>query len=309
MRLYLSLFRLPKESQQIDRVIEAFSNSYYDQNAGMFRERDHAYVLAYSLIFLNTMNHNPKVPAARRITEEQFIKFNEKAIDPITPKCLAKIYDRIVREEFKTDTDEVEKIYNKLSMFQADEAAISSKDLLKMTTHVMIAGDTFLKYGRSGNPHHRHVFLQTEPPRLCWQSKERREAARFIDIGNIVDVELGSTRTEVFRRHDVAAELDERCFSIVAEGRTLDLQARSKEVRATWVKYFQIVAKENVKRREKSEEYKKVLLEKREKLKEDLELIWESDILSNFALHWDYENHCPKPVSYTHLTLPTICSV
>ena len=294
MRLYLSLFRLPKESQQIDRVIEAFSNSYYDQNIAMFRERDHAYVLAYSLIFLNTMNHNKKVDANRRITKEQFIKFNEKALDPITKECLGKIYERIVKEEFKTDTDEVEKIYDRLSMLQMDEAEVSSKDMLKMTTHVMVTGDVFIKYGRSGNPHNRYVFLQTESQRLCWQDKKRKEKARYIDIGSIIDIELGSTRTKVFQKYNIAAELDERCFSIIANNRTLDLQARSKEVRATWVNYFQLIAKENIKRKEKSEEYKRILSEKKAKLKQDLETIWENDILTNFANHWDYENHCPK---------------
>eukprot|EP00969_Alexandrium_andersonii_P009288 406497-Alexandrium_andersonii.AAC.1 len=27
------------------------------------------------------------------------------------------------------------------------------------------------------------------------------------------------------------------------------------------------------------------------------------------VLHWPVPRHCPRPVSYTHLTLPTICSV
>jgi len=295
MRLYLSLFRLPRESQQIDRVIEAFSNSFYDQNPGLFKERDHSYVLAYSLIFLNTMNHNPKVDEARKITKEQFIKFNDKSLGKITREYLGQIYDRIVKDEFKTDTDELEKIYDRLSMFKVDEdKEVSSKDILKMTTHVVTTGDVFVKYGRSGNPHNRYVFLSEDQLKLCWQDKERTGPIRFILISEIRDVELGSTRTKVFQRHNIPAELDERCFSIIADTRTLDLQARSKEVRATWVKYFQLISKENLKWREKSEEYKRILSEKKCRLKEDLDQIWENDILTNFANHWDYENHCPK---------------
>eukprot|EP01022_Parablepharisma_sp_SALTPOND_P004529 TRINITY_DN120462_c2_g1_i1.p1 TRINITY_DN120462_c2_g1~~TRINITY_DN120462_c2_g1_i1.p1 ORF type:complete len:674 (-),score=78.24 TRINITY_DN120462_c2_g1_i1:3202-5223(-) len=295
MRLYLSLFRLPKESQQIDRVIEAFSNSFFDQNPSLFREKDNAYVLAYSLIFLNTMNHNPKVEESRKITKEQFIKFNEKSLNPLTKEYLGQIYDRIVKDEFKTSTDELEKIYDRLSMFKVEEdKEVSSKDRLKMTTHVVTTGDVFLKYGRMGNPHNRYVFLSENQERLCWQNKERTGAVRFIPTFEIRDVELGSTRTKVFQRYNIPAELDERCFSIIASSRTLDLQARSKDVRSTWVKYFQLIAKENNKRREKSEEYKRILSEKKCRLKEDLDVIWENDILTNFANHWDYENHCPK---------------
>jgi hypothetical protein len=34
--------------------------------------------------------------------------------------------------------------------------------------------------------------------------------------------------------------------------------------------------------------------ERRMKIKEELEEIWENDIMSNFAEHWDYQKHCPK---------------
>ena len=68
LRLFLSLFRLPGESQQIDRIIEQFAMIFIGDNPSDFEEPtgsgglDGAYVLAFSLIFLNTLNHNPKVP-------------------------------------------------------------------------------------------------------------------------------------------------------------------------------------------------------------------------------------------------------
>lgn len=30
------------------------------------------------------------------------------------------------------------------------------------------------------------------------------------------------------------------------------------------------------------------------KVQQDLEEIWENDIMTNFSHHWDYRNHCPK---------------
>jgi hypothetical protein len=35
-------------------------------------------------------------------------------------------------------------------------------------------------------------------------------------------------------------------------------------------------------------------VEKKQKIKDDLESIWENDIMTNFSAHWDYKNHCPK---------------
>ncbi|KAH7344650.1 hypothetical protein B0J17DRAFT_636338 [Rhizoctonia solani] len=45
---------LPKETQQIDRVMEAFAKRYTDCNPGLFASDDQAYVLAFSLMMLHT---------------------------------------------------------------------------------------------------------------------------------------------------------------------------------------------------------------------------------------------------------------
>lgn len=65
----------------IDRIMESFSATYYKDNTNDFDISedlrggglDGVYVLAYSLIFLNTLNHNPKIAASRRLTKEQFV--------------------------------------------------------------------------------------------------------------------------------------------------------------------------------------------------------------------------------------------
>ena len=53
--------RLPGESQQIDRIMEAFAQRYCEQNPRLFEERDTCYILCFSIIMLNTMLHNPNV--------------------------------------------------------------------------------------------------------------------------------------------------------------------------------------------------------------------------------------------------------
>ena len=60
-RQYLDGFRLPGEAQKIDRLMEKFAERYVNCNADTFKSADVAYVLAYSVIMLNTDAHNPGV--------------------------------------------------------------------------------------------------------------------------------------------------------------------------------------------------------------------------------------------------------
>lgn len=79
LRRYLETFRLPGESQKIQRILEAFSDRFYDQQSlEMFASKDTVLILCYSLIMLNTDQHNPQVK--RKMTEEEFIK-NNRAIN------------------------------------------------------------------------------------------------------------------------------------------------------------------------------------------------------------------------------------
>lgn len=54
-------FRLPGEAQKIDRLMEKFAERFVHCNPDKFKSADVAYVLAYSVIMLNTDAHNPGV--------------------------------------------------------------------------------------------------------------------------------------------------------------------------------------------------------------------------------------------------------
>lgn len=70
----LSLFRLPGEAQKIDRVMNLFSSRYCLENPTVFSTPDTGYVLAYSIIMLNTDAHNPNVK--KKMTLQEFIRNN-----------------------------------------------------------------------------------------------------------------------------------------------------------------------------------------------------------------------------------------
>ncbi|KAF8328160.1 uncharacterized protein EI90DRAFT_3290682 [Cantharellus anzutake] len=59
LRKFLMDVGLPRETQQIDRVVEAFSARYETCNPGLFANNDHAYILSFSLIMLHTDAFNP----------------------------------------------------------------------------------------------------------------------------------------------------------------------------------------------------------------------------------------------------------
>lgn len=61
IRVFLQGFRLPGEAQKIDRIMEKFAERYWKCNRKAFSSADTAYVLAYSVIMLNTDAHNHMV--------------------------------------------------------------------------------------------------------------------------------------------------------------------------------------------------------------------------------------------------------
>ena len=72
IRELLAGFRLPGEAQKIDRIMEKFAERYTVCNPGTFPSADTAYVLAFSVIMLNTDAHNPMVK--KKMTREAFIR-------------------------------------------------------------------------------------------------------------------------------------------------------------------------------------------------------------------------------------------
>ncbi|KAI1499242.1 guanine nucleotide exchange factor for ADP ribosylation factor [Biscogniauxia marginata] len=99
LRQFLQSFRLPGEAQKIDRFMLKFANRYVMGNPNAFANADTAYVLAYSVILLNTDLHSTKI--AKRMSKEDFIKNNRGINDnaDLPPEYLIGIYDEIANNE------------------------------------------------------------------------------------------------------------------------------------------------------------------------------------------------------------------
>ncbi|GES64041.1 guanyl-nucleotide exchange factor [Aspergillus terreus] len=105
LRQFLQHFRLPGEAQKIDRFMLKFAERYVTQNPNAFANADTAYVLAYSVIMLNTDQHSSKV--RRRMTKEDFIKNNRGINDnqDLPDEYLGSIFDEIASNEIVLDTE------------------------------------------------------------------------------------------------------------------------------------------------------------------------------------------------------------
>lgn len=108
LRMFLQSFRLPGESQKIDRYMLKFAERYIDGNSQTpFANADAAYVLAYSTIMLNTASYNPQVKD--RMTKLDFLKMNRGINDgsDLPEDMLSAIYDDILKSEIRMK-DEIE---------------------------------------------------------------------------------------------------------------------------------------------------------------------------------------------------------
>ncbi|CAM8941877.1 unnamed protein product [Rhodiola kirilowii] len=105
IRFFLRGFRLPGEAQKIDRIMEKFAERYCKCNPNSFTSADTAYVLAYSVIMLNTDAHNTMVKD--KMSKADFIR-NNRGIDDgkdLPEEYLGALYDQIVRNEIKMKGD------------------------------------------------------------------------------------------------------------------------------------------------------------------------------------------------------------
>lgn len=69
------------------------------------------------------------------------------------------MFDRIMKNQFKTDTLFVEKIYERIRAFNHEE---TTKETIKLSTNVLQSGESFLKFGRRGTPHLRFVYVSDD---------------------------------------------------------------------------------------------------------------------------------------------------
>jgi Sec7-like guanine-nucleotide exchange factor len=54
--------------------MESFAHRYFENNPDVFPDQDTAFILAFSLIMLNTDAHNPSIPVHKKMKKEEFLR-------------------------------------------------------------------------------------------------------------------------------------------------------------------------------------------------------------------------------------------
>lgn len=104
LRKFLLEADLPKETQQVDRVIQAFADRYHECNPGIFMSSDQAYIIAFSLMMLHTdaFNRNNK----RKMQKQDYIK--NTSGQHVSEDVLGCFYDNICYTPFVHYEEEVD---------------------------------------------------------------------------------------------------------------------------------------------------------------------------------------------------------
>ncbi|KAF5098984.1 hypothetical protein D0Z00_001850 [Geotrichum galactomycetum] len=130
LRDLFTSFRLPGESQQIERIIEKFAEQYIagSGNVKEVFDKDAAFVLSYAVIMLNTDLHNPQ--NKRQMTIEEFRR-NLRAVnngEDFDQKYLNKIYSSIKEREIIMPEE-----HNNEESFEHNWKAMINKSQKKLT--------------------------------------------------------------------------------------------------------------------------------------------------------------------------------
>ncbi|KAE9410923.1 hypothetical protein BT96DRAFT_961604 [Gymnopus androsaceus JB14] len=196
---------LPRETQQIDRVMESFASRYFQLHPGLFSSEDQPYVLAFSLIMLHTDAFNKS--NKRKMTKVDYIK--NTRMPGVAPEVLDCFYDNIVFAPFIFVEDPVD--VNGQRGFSID----GSRALSASSSSGNLSGSIFLSKGAKVDPYYLISNNLLDPLRVdvemfvplinpysyegtggAWNEEELQDAfanPNLIELGSLDPARVAST--------------------------------------------------------------------------------------------------------------------
>lgn len=105
IRKMLMEVELPKETQQIDRLLAGFADRYYECNPGIFASTDEASYVAFSILLLHSDAHNKN--NKRKMQKHDYVKNTQHGQVQISTDILECFFDNICYTPFIHFDDEV----------------------------------------------------------------------------------------------------------------------------------------------------------------------------------------------------------
>jgi hypothetical protein len=228
LRQLMRQFRLPGEAQQIDRILQQFAEQYAQQNPDSQFSSETVYVLAFSVILLNTDLHNPSIPPHKKMTLEQFISNNRGIHDgrDIDRDYLVGLYERVQQQEIRMDEQDMweSEVVTFMAPIMSGWLSKKSDGLLgPWKTHWFVLTDGCLYY---------FLSPKDETPRCIIPLDNTR-----VNRGSYAtDVLITPATGEIVK----SSKLVQR--STMEQGRRTQflLRARSRDDREAWVSALQV---------------------------------------------------------------------
>lgn len=104
VRKMLMEVELPKETQQIDRLLQGFADRYCECNPGIFVSTDEAYFVAFSILLLHSDTHNKN--NKRKMQRQDYVKNTQDQVE-VSRDILECFYDNVSYTPFIHFEDEV----------------------------------------------------------------------------------------------------------------------------------------------------------------------------------------------------------
>ncbi|PWN34890.1 uncharacterized protein FA14DRAFT_178285 [Meira miltonrushii] len=146
LRKLLMTLCLPKETQQIDRVMEAFARRYNECNENLFESDDQPYMLAFSLMMLHTDTFNKN--AKQKMSKADYVR--NTSASGVATEILEYLYDNLTFTQFIYVEDEAflhrrksENDTTAASVFKSAFTSSSSASKARVDPyHIIVSGQT-----------------------------------------------------------------------------------------------------------------------------------------------------------------------
>lgn len=115
---------LPKETQQIDRLLAGFADRYHECNPGVFLSADEAAIVAFSILLLHSDTHNKN--NKRKMQKQDYVKNTQGPVQ-LSADILECFYDNVCYTPFIHFEDDVAIHSHRLSAPKAKKSLIRSK--------------------------------------------------------------------------------------------------------------------------------------------------------------------------------------
>jgi len=166
MRYLVAEFRLPGESQKIDRILMKFGQKYYQDNPTLFVSANAPYELSYAVMILQTTTHNPQVK--QKMSFDGFLSMSRdmRRSYNLTDDFMKGIYDDIKQNPITLADDEVAKLKQESAL--AKGVKMKQDLFVKESHHMVERGKELIRKKKIGKGIYEEV-KNAEPLRAMFE--------------------------------------------------------------------------------------------------------------------------------------------